>query len=127
MNTMNRIDKRLELLKKLQAEMDHRTQIEEEAYRLISNCEFAKANDLLKTLDDEIIRQIERELDELDGEEAEALTESTCAGTCEDEQLAAGAVDVLINGLVIEPGREDSAESAEALQNYADAVKQRKK
>ena len=54
---MNKIDKRLELLKKLQAEMDRRTQVEEEVYRLISNCEFVKANDLLKTLDDEIIKQ----------------------------------------------------------------------
>ena len=46
---MNKIDKRLELLKKLQVEMDRRTQVEEEVYRLISNCEFVKANDLLNS------------------------------------------------------------------------------
>ena len=123
---MNKIDKRLELLKKLQVEMDRRTQVEEEVYRLISNCEFVKANDLLKTLDDEIIRQIERELDALDGEDTEESTEGICADTWEDKQLAAGVVDVLVDGLVIEPGREDGAKSTEALQSYTDAVQRKK-
>ncbi len=123
---MNKIDKRLELLKKLQVEMDRRTQVEEEVYRLISNCEFVKANDLLKTLDDEIIRQIERELDALDGEDTEESAEGICADTCEDEQLAAGVADVLIDELVIEPGREDGTESTEALQSYTDAVQRKK-
>ena len=57
MGTMNKADKRAELLKELQQELDHRTQVE-------------KANDLLATLDDEIVRQIERELDGLHDEKS---------------------------------------------------------
>lgn len=58
--------------------------------------------------------------------ETEESTEGICADTCDDEQLAAGAVDVLVDGLVIEPGREDGAESTEALQSYTDAVQRKK-
>lgn len=80
MGTMNRINKRAELLKKLQEELDHRTQVEKEVVQLIGNCEFEKANDLLATLDDEIVRQIERELDGLHDEKSAENSEDKDLG-----------------------------------------------
>ena len=64
---MKKADKKSELLKKLQNELDIRTQAEEEAVRLISSGECEKACDLLKALDDSLVKEIERELDALEG------------------------------------------------------------
>lgn len=66
---MNKIDRKTELLKKLQDEQDRRTRIEEEVVRLISNRENEKACALMETIDNETIREIERELDALKQEE----------------------------------------------------------
>ena len=42
--------KRLEEIKRLQAEMDHRQQVEDEAVRLISECRFEEAIKILETI-----------------------------------------------------------------------------
>ncbi len=66
---MNKMDKKTELLKKIQAELERRTLAEEEAVRLISSGEHEKACALLEMIDNETIREIERELDALEQEE----------------------------------------------------------
>lgn len=66
---MNKIDRKTELLKKLQEELERRTLAEEEAVRLISSGEHEKACMLLETIDNEKVREIERELDALEQEE----------------------------------------------------------
>lgn len=42
--------KRIEEVKRLQVEMDHRQQIENEAVRLISECRFEEAIKILETI-----------------------------------------------------------------------------
>ncbi len=42
--------KRIEEIKRLQAEMDHRQQVEDEAVRLISECRFEEAIKILETI-----------------------------------------------------------------------------
>lgn len=66
---MKKADKKAELLKRLQNELDIRTQVEKEAVSLISNGECEKACALLNALDDSIVKDIERELDRLDKDE----------------------------------------------------------
>lgn len=66
---MNKMDKKTELLKKLQEELEQRTLIEEEAIRLISSGEHEKACTLLRTIDNKTIKEIEKELDVLEQEE----------------------------------------------------------
>lgn len=46
-----------EELRKVQEELDHRTQVEEEAVRLMAECRFDEANALLATLDDAILME----------------------------------------------------------------------
>lgn len=65
---MKKADKKAELIRKLQEELDQRTQVEEEAIRLMENCEFEKAQELLGSLDDSIVKEIERELEQLDAD-----------------------------------------------------------
>lgn len=62
---MDRIDKRIALLKKFQDEMDRRIKIEDEAYMLICQGKYEEANKLLKNLDDSIIKEIGGQLDAL--------------------------------------------------------------
>lgn len=68
---MKKIDKKTELLKKLQAELDRRRQVENEAIRLISSGECEKACELLDSLDDQIVKDIDAKLDNLDQESEE--------------------------------------------------------
>lgn len=79
---MKNADRKVELLKKLQKELDHRTQIENEAVRLIENCEIEKAGDLLQSVDDSIVNQIKEELEKLDAESGKEETEELqeCVG-----------------------------------------------
>ena len=46
-----------EELRNVQEELDHRTQVEEEAVRLMAECRFDEANALLDTLDDAALRE----------------------------------------------------------------------
>ena len=74
---MDRIDKRIALLKKFQDEMDHRIEIEDEAYNLICQGKYEEANELLKTLDDSIIKEIGGQLDALPVENANHAVQET--------------------------------------------------
>lgn len=65
---MTKTEKRAMLIKKMQAEIDRRTELEEEAIELMSNGEFEKATDLLKSIDDGIVKEIEKELNALEEE-----------------------------------------------------------
>lgn len=53
---MNTIDKKVESVKALQAELDHRTEVENQAIQLISEGRFQEGDDLLNTLDDSIVK-----------------------------------------------------------------------
>lgn len=48
---MKKIDRKIEEIKKMQEELDHRTQVEQEAEALICQCRFEEAIALLDTLD----------------------------------------------------------------------------
>lgn len=50
-------DVMVEELRKVQEELDHRTQVEEEAVRLMAECRFDEATALLDTLDDAALRE----------------------------------------------------------------------
>ncbi len=47
---MKKIDRKIEEIRNMQEELDHRTQVEEEAVRLISECKFEEAIALLDTI-----------------------------------------------------------------------------
>ena len=61
---MKKIDRKIEEIRRMQEELDHRTQVEEEAVRLISECRFEEAIALLDTLDDALLQQ-EKEGEEM--------------------------------------------------------------
>lgn len=48
---MKNIDKKIAEIKRLQAELDRRTEVEQEAEKLICQCRFKEAMELLATLD----------------------------------------------------------------------------
>lgn len=50
---MRNLDQKVEEIKALQAELDHRTSVEEEALELIGQCRFEEAKKLLDALDNE--------------------------------------------------------------------------
>lgn len=54
---MKKIDRKIEEIKKIQEEIDHRTQVEKEAEALICQCRFEEAIALLDTLDDALLQQ----------------------------------------------------------------------
>lgn len=74
--------------------------MENEVVQLIRNCEFEKANALLETLDDNAVKQIGKELDELKAEKA----------------------DILVEGMVIEQSRKGGIGSRKALGRYMEAM-----
>lgn len=49
---MDKIDKKIEEIKATQAELDRRTSVEKETERLIGQCRFEEAEELLDALDD---------------------------------------------------------------------------
>lgn len=49
---MRNLDQKIEEIKALQAELDRRTSVEEEALKLIGQCMFLEAKELLDSLDD---------------------------------------------------------------------------
>lgn len=61
---MKKIDRKIEEIRRMQEELDHRTQVEEEAVRLISEYRFEEAIALLDTLDDALLQQ-EKEGEEM--------------------------------------------------------------
>lgn len=59
---MKKIDEKIVEIKRLQAELDHRTKVEQEAEKLICQCRFEEANALLATLDDNRLLQQLKEM-----------------------------------------------------------------
>ena len=55
---LNRLDRRMSRTKELQAELDHRTEVEEKVFRLFSEGKFEEGKALLDTLDDEKVREL---------------------------------------------------------------------
>lgn len=53
---MDKINKNAKAVKALQAETDHRTEVENQAIQLISECRFQEADDLFHSLDDSIVK-----------------------------------------------------------------------
>lgn len=57
-NRFGKLDKKIEVTKKLQEELERRTELETKAIRLISDGKHEKAVELLKSIDDGIIKEI---------------------------------------------------------------------
>lgn len=55
---LNRLDRRMSRTKELQAELDHRTEVEEKVFRLFSEGKFEEGKALLDTLDDEKVLEL---------------------------------------------------------------------
>jgi hypothetical protein len=66
---MDKIDRELNAVKRLQEEMERRTQIECEAERLICEGRFAAAGELLATLDDSVVKALVGDAEAAGGEE----------------------------------------------------------
>lgn len=115
MNRMDRVDKRADLMVKLQQELERRTRVEEEAIRLIGECEFEKANELLKSLNDETIKQIQAELDALRTEAAEEEED-------QGKQKEAKEEDLLLGDMLVEKRQRSGSDSQDRVQKYADLI-----
>ncbi len=91
-----RIDRRIELVKRIQAEMDRRTEIENLSESFICDGIYKDATALLESLDDSIIQNMRMEEEGLEGEqqeeaeaEQEKLVESLVQVDFSDLQLPA--------------------------------------
>ena len=65
---MERIDRKAELIRRMQEEMDHRAMVEEKAVQLITGGRHEEAVAQLNSLDDGILAEIQMEIDALDQE-----------------------------------------------------------
>lgn len=65
---MERIDRKAELIRRMQEEMDHRAMVEEKAVQLITEGRHEEAVAQLNSLDDGILGEIQMEIDALDQE-----------------------------------------------------------
>lgn len=117
---MKKTDKKAELIKKIQREIDRRTQMENEAIQLIENCEFEKARRLLETINDDIVKEIERELDDLDREEGSGHMKA------EGRQQAIEK-DMIAGDFLLEENHRDVADLEKICRSYAEAASDRKK
>lgn len=92
----NRAEEKAMLVKKLQEELDRRTELEEEAIYLMEQGEFERANQLLKSIDDSVAKGIMEELDQLNGLEEEE-TKEELQGTV-NAILESGTVNLVLKG-----------------------------
>jgi len=60
------MDRKAELIRQMQEEMDRRTKIENEAIQLMREDKFEQATALLSSIDDSIIKGINEKIDKLD-------------------------------------------------------------
>ncbi len=60
------IDRKIELIKRMQAEMDHRAEVEEKAVELIAEGRHGEAVALLNSLDDSVIARMQEEFEEIE-------------------------------------------------------------
>lgn len=58
---MGKIDRKISLIKRIQAEMDHRAEVEEKAVQLITEGRHGEAVALLNSLDDSVIASLQEE------------------------------------------------------------------
>lgn len=58
---MGKIDRKISLIKRIQAEMDHRAEVEEKAVQLITEGRHGEAVALLNSLDDSVIARLQEE------------------------------------------------------------------
>lgn len=63
-----KIDKKIDLIKRMQAEMEHRAEVEEKAVELITEGRHGEAVDLLNSLDDSLIAGMQEEFEEIEAE-----------------------------------------------------------
>lgn len=120
---MKKTDKKAALLKTLQAELNRRTQTENEAIRLISSGECEKAIELLESLDDQIVKDIEAEMDRLDQEPEEETDETEDAESDEQAKqfLRVFLLDVWSH-LVVALQRKDTASFEWVIQRHAEKL-----
>lgn len=60
---MGKIDRKIGLIKRMQAEMDHRAEVEEKAVQLITEGRHGEAVALLNSLDDSVIARLQEEFE----------------------------------------------------------------
>lgn len=65
---MVKIDRKAELIRRMQAEMDHRAKVEEKAVELITEGRHEEAMAQLNSLDDSILAEIQMEMDAMNEE-----------------------------------------------------------
>lgn len=61
-----KIDRKIDLIKRMQAEMDHRAEVEEKAVQLITEGKHGEAVALLNTLDDSVIAGMQEEFEAIE-------------------------------------------------------------
>ena len=61
-----KIDRKIDLIKRMQAEMDHRAEVEEKAVQLITEGRHGEAVALLNSLDDSVIAGMQEEFEEIE-------------------------------------------------------------
>lgn len=64
--TMGKIDKKIGLIKRMQAEMDHRAEVEEKAVQFIAEGRHGEAVALLNSLDDSVIAGMQEEFEKIE-------------------------------------------------------------
>ena len=60
---MQKIDRKIDLIKRMQAEMDHRAEVEEKAVQFIAEGRHGEAVELLNSLDDSVIAGMQEEFE----------------------------------------------------------------
>ena len=66
------MDEMIEIEKAIQEEKDRRTAVEEQIFRALGECDFKRANDLIRSMDDDVLEDLQARSDVLK-EKAEAL------------------------------------------------------
>lgn len=108
---MRKTDRKVELIRRLQEELDRRTQIENEAVDLISRGECEKAHTLLSMLDDNIVKEISDELDYLE--------EDVAPETGLQEKIR---IDIHADHVVFETGGRDVLNTTRIMEGYMKAA-----
>jgi hypothetical protein len=63
---MQKIDRKIDLIKRMQAEMDHRAEVEEKAVQFIAEGRHGEAVALLNSLDDSVIAGMQEEFEKIE-------------------------------------------------------------
>lgn len=63
---MTKLDKKVELIKRQQAEIDRRNEVEEQATKLICEGRYTEATELLETLDDNVLKELQAEFEAIE-------------------------------------------------------------